>query len=198
MSPWATNVWVLYLLVYEVQSHTLESRDDKVRSKKRVYIWVSVWWKTKRVWSLYDHTELYYETIIRELEFRLEKLFVYHESIKWELKIKSTYECLCDERLKTKAEEFTRLGYTGLIGGLEHLKIESRLIDEKKKKFEFYYESRKRELQTKPIYECRYDERLKTKSEKSTRLSYTGLLGELEHKNECSCKRLKLGFWKKK
>jgi hypothetical protein len=32
-----------------------------------------------------------------------------------------------------------------------------------------------------PIYECRYDERLKTKSEKSTRLSYTGLFGELEH-----------------
>ena len=45
----------------------------------------------------------------------------------------------------------------------------------------FYYESRKKELKTKPIYECRCDERLKTKSEKSTRLSYTGLLGELEH-----------------
>ncbi len=27
------------------------------------------------------------------------------------------------ERLKTKDEEFTRLTYTGLIGGLEHLKI---------------------------------------------------------------------------
>jgi hypothetical protein len=46
-----------------------------------------------------------------------------------------------------------------------------------------YYESRKRELKTRPIYECRCDERLKTKSEKSTRLTYTGLLelGELEH-----------------
>jgi hypothetical protein len=44
-----------------------------------------------------------------------------------------------------------------------------------------YYESRKRELKTKPIYECRCDERLKTKSDKSTRLVYTGLLGELEH-----------------
>ena len=40
------------------------------------------------------------------------------------------YECRCDERLKTKAEEFTRLTYTGLIGGLEHLKIKTRLIDE--------------------------------------------------------------------
>jgi hypothetical protein len=45
----------------------------------------------------------------------------------------------------------------------------------------FYYESRKRELKTRPIYECRCDERLKTKNEKSTRLTYTGLLGELEH-----------------
>jgi hypothetical protein len=44
-----------------------------------------------------------------------------------------------------------------------------------------YYESRKRELKTRPIYECRCDERLKTKSEKSTRLAYTGLLGERNH-----------------
>ncbi len=44
-----------------------------------------------------------------------------------------------------------------------------------------YYESRKRELKTKPIYECRCDERLKTKTEKSTRLTYTGLYEELEH-----------------
>ncbi len=33
-----------------------------------------------------------------------------------------------------------------------------------------YYESRKRELETRPIYECRSDERLKTESEKSTHL----------------------------
>jgi hypothetical protein len=44
-----------------------------------------------------------------------------------------------------------------------------------------YYESRKREQRSRPIYECRYDERLKTNSEKSTRLGYTGLLGGLEH-----------------
>ena len=35
------------------------------------------------------------------------------------------------ERLKTKAEGSTRLVYTGLHGGLEHLKIETRLIDER-------------------------------------------------------------------
>jgi hypothetical protein len=58
-------------------------------------------------------------------------LFVYNESIKRELKIKPISECRCDERLKTKSEESTRLGYTGLIGELEHLKIKTRLIDEK-------------------------------------------------------------------
>jgi hypothetical protein len=44
-----------------------------------------------------------------------------------------------------------------------------------------YYESIKREVKRRPIYECRYDERLKTKTEESTRLGYTGFLGELEH-----------------
>ena len=39
------------------------------------------------------------------------------------------YECRCDERLKVKAEGSTLLAYTGLHGGLEHLKIETRLID---------------------------------------------------------------------
>jgi hypothetical protein len=47
--------------------------------------------------------------------------------------------------------------------------------------FVYYYESRKREIKTKPIYECRCDEGLKTKTEKSTLLTYTGLSGELEH-----------------
>jgi len=56
---------------------------------------------------------------------------VYYESIKRELKIRPTYECRCDERLKTEAEESTRLTYTGLHGGLEHLKIETRLKDER-------------------------------------------------------------------
>ena len=38
---------------------------------------------------------------------------------------------MCDERLKTKAQESTRLAYTGLLGELEHLKMKTRLIDEK-------------------------------------------------------------------
>jgi hypothetical protein len=41
------------------------------------------------------------------------------------------HECPCDERLKPKGEISTCLGYTGLIGELEHLKIETRLINKK-------------------------------------------------------------------
>ena len=38
-----------------------------------------------------------------------------------------------------------------------------------------YYESIKRELKTKPIYECLCDERPKHKVEESTRVGYTGV-----------------------
>jgi hypothetical protein len=62
---------------------------------------------------------------------RLRYNVVYYESINRELNIKPIYECRCDERLKTKVEEFTCLVYTGWLGGLEHLKIKARLIDEK-------------------------------------------------------------------
>ena len=56
---------------------------------------------------------------------------VYYESMKRELKTRPIYECRCDdERLKTKAEESTRLTYTGFLGEPEHLQIETRLIDE--------------------------------------------------------------------
>jgi len=41
--------------------------------------------------------------------------FVYYESVKRELKRRLIYECRCDERLKTKTEESTRLTYTGLV-----------------------------------------------------------------------------------
>jgi hypothetical protein len=48
--------------------------------------------------------------------------FIMNESIKREPKIRGIYECRCDERLQTKSKEFTRLGYTGLVLELEHLK----------------------------------------------------------------------------
>jgi hypothetical protein len=50
--------------------------------------------------------------------------------MKRELKTRPIYDCLFDERLKTKVEESTRLTYTGLLEELEHLKIKTRLIDE--------------------------------------------------------------------
>ena len=55
---------------------------------------------------------------------------VYYESMKRKLKTRPLYECRCDERLKTKVEESTCLTYTVLLGELEYLKIETRLIDE--------------------------------------------------------------------
>ena len=57
-------------------------------------------------------------------------VFVYYESLKGELKTKPIYEFRYDGRLKTKVEESTRLTYTLLVVELEHLKIETRLIDE--------------------------------------------------------------------
>ena len=55
---------------------------------------------------------------------------VYYESLKREVKTKPINECRCDERLKTRVEESTRLTCPRLVVELEHLKIETRLIDE--------------------------------------------------------------------
>jgi hypothetical protein len=56
--------------------------------------------------------------------------FIYYESMKRKLKpIKPIYECRCNGRLQTK--RFTRLAHTGLVVELEHLKIETRLTNEK-------------------------------------------------------------------
>ncbi len=49
-----------------------------------------------------------------------------------------------------------------------------------------YYESKNQELNRRLIYECRCDERLKVKTEESTRLSYTWITrgtGSLEHQD---------------
>jgi hypothetical protein len=45
------------------------------------------------------------------------------------------YECRCDERLKTKVEKSTILGYTGFLGQLEHLmkSVTLKNYDERKK-----------------------------------------------------------------
>ena len=41
------------------------------------------------------------------------------------------YKYRCDERLKGKDEGSIRLTYTGLCGGLTHLRVETRLIKER-------------------------------------------------------------------
>ena len=56
---------------------------------------------------------------------------VYYESLKRALTTKTIYGYRCDERLKGKDEGTTRLPYSRFLGGLEHLKIETRLIDER-------------------------------------------------------------------
>jgi hypothetical protein len=64
--------------------------------------------------------------------FELETFFVeivYYESMKRELKIKPIYECRCNGRLQTK--RFTSLSHTVLVVELEHLKIKTRLTNEK-------------------------------------------------------------------
>ncbi len=38
--------------------------------------------------------------------------------------------CPCDERLQGETEGVIRFTYTGFRGGLQHLKIETRLINE--------------------------------------------------------------------
>ena len=55
---------------------------------------------------------------------------VYYESLKRELKTKPIKECRCDERLQTRVEESTHLACPRLVAELEHLKIETRCLDE--------------------------------------------------------------------
>ena len=71
-----------------------------------------------------------YQTVFHSVHQRSLRTVVYYESLKRELKTKPIYEFRCNERLQTKVEEFTRLGCTLLCAELEHLKIETRLIDE--------------------------------------------------------------------
>jgi hypothetical protein len=69
--------------------------------------------------------------LVHYYELRNQEIIVHYESIKRELKIRLIYEYRCDERLKTKREESTRLTDTGLVVELKHLKTKTRLIDEK-------------------------------------------------------------------
>jgi hypothetical protein len=63
---------------------------------------------------------VHYETIKRDLNKRLIIIFSF-----------SHRQSKSDERLEPKDDESTCLAYTGWFEELEHLKIETRLIDEK-------------------------------------------------------------------
>jgi hypothetical protein len=64
----------------------------------------------------------------RSERFPIYVLVVYYESMERNL-LKPTYECRCNGRLQTK--RFTRLTHTGSVVELEHLKIKTRLTNEK-------------------------------------------------------------------
>jgi hypothetical protein len=55
----------------------------------------------------------------------------YYETIKRELNKRLIYECWCDERLRSRVEGSTCLGYTGLHEGLEPLEVETKIINER-------------------------------------------------------------------
>ena len=54
-----------------------------------------------------------------------------YEELKGEINRRPMYEYRCDERLKDKGEGSTCLTFTGFRGGLERLKIETRLRDDR-------------------------------------------------------------------
>ncbi len=74
---------------------------------------------------------------------------------------------------ETKSEESTRLGYTELIGELEHLKIKMRLIMMGGKTV--YHISRKWDVKIRLMNESQWDERLKVGVQEDVYLTYTGL-----------------------
>ena len=64
-------------------------------------------------------------TVIHCIHYTLDQWY------RWELKRIHTCGCRSNERLKDKTGGSTRLSYTGLRGGLEHLQIEKRLRGER-------------------------------------------------------------------
>jgi hypothetical protein len=56
--------------------------------------------------------------------------FYYEQQVKREVKRRQISVYRCNERLKAKTDGSKGLVYTGLCGDLEHLTIETRLINE--------------------------------------------------------------------
>jgi hypothetical protein len=89
---------------------------------KDFIFWTLVWRVKHFTWSVSPG-----DTELSSASF----FFVSFETIKWEINTRLIYECRCDEKLKVKTEGSRRLTYTGFRVGLDHLKIETRLIDER-------------------------------------------------------------------
>jgi len=87
--------------------------------------------------------------------------------------------------IKRGEKEIKRRRYVRLRGRLSGRgEFENRsptLLSHSTSYFVVYYESIKRDLKRRLIYEYRCDERLITKNEESTRLTHTGFVMELEH-----------------
>jgi len=79
-----------------------------------------------------------------------------------------------EEKLKVGRKAFDRTWWKPVQATL-------RTLGWTKSIFFVYYESIKREVKRRPMYEYRCDERLKVTGEGSTRLVHTGLGGGLEH-----------------
>ena len=60
--------------------------------------------------------------------------------------------------------------------------MKSVIFNSHVQRFVVYYSEITREINRRPIYEYRCDERLKVKPEGSTHLEYTGFLGGLGHR----------------
>ncbi len=75
-------------------------------------------------------THIHYTGLFEEQKTRTEGLIYYYESTKRKVKEKYICGCRCYERLQPNTNEFTGLSYTELVLDMEHLKIETRLINE--------------------------------------------------------------------
>ncbi len=101
------SVWTLLWVIKKENQTEIEGRVERT------------------VMSTFSYT---YDSFLQNSDFRLFKmslsLFVYYETIKWEVNKRLICECRYDERLKSKVERSTRLTYrnTVLCGGQEHLR----------------------------------------------------------------------------
>ncbi len=131
-----------------------------MNQENEIYIWVSVWWKARPTYEC-------------RCDERLNEIWkIYVSRIHWVTRGTGTPKdrdevnrwdvCKCD-------------GWVCVLEVIDTLSILRKSNDDERRKLVVYYESIKRNLKRRRIYEYRCDERLKTKNEESTRLADTGL-----------------------